>query len=155
MEEEKKKKKKKKALPVSIGGELLLHALDDGPVLKEQDGAGAGLEASHALGGWAELGLGNDGPEDLAGDVPELVVLGAKEDEQAVALAVEGRRDVEEGLLDDLLDASSGDGAEVLVQGVDAAAILDGSEESIRAAGGGDSSGSHCSGFGGGCEGWC
>lgn len=56
----------------------------------------------------------------------------------AGALAVERRRDVQDGLLDDLLDLGVGDGA-LLLEGVVGAAGLDGLEEGFgrHACGGG------------------
>jgi len=84
----------------------------------------SGLEHGHAASGRLPLGLGDDGLEDLGGDVPELLVLGAEEDDGAVALRVEARGDVLDGLLDDLLDASGGDG-QLLAERVVGAAVLD------------------------------
>lgn len=73
-------------------------------------------------------------------------MVGAEEDDGAVALGVEAGGDVLEGLLDDVLDALLGDG-EVLAEGVVGAAVLDVLEEGASADGRG---GCH---FVGGCGG--
>lgn len=67
---------------------------------------------------------GDDGLQDLAGGVPELVMVGVEEDDDAVGLGVEGGGDVAQGVLDDLLDALLGDG-EGLVEDVMRASVLD------------------------------
>lgn len=85
------------------------------------------------------LGLGDNGLQDIADNVPELVVLVLEQEHEAGGLGVEGGGDVLDELGEDLLDAGVGDGRG-LVEGVDAAAVGDGLEE----VGGG----SHC---GGGC----
>lgn len=120
---------------VAVQGVLFLHRVDDVLVLEEENlfrmsvigihtsillvywwdyrgayGAGARLEHVHAVGGVLPGIGGHDGLKDLASKVPELVVLGAEEDDDAVGLGVEGGGDVEDGLLDDLLDALLGDG---------------------------------------------
>lgn len=69
-----------------------------------------GLEHGHLAGGALELVGGHDGLEDLGGDVPQLLVLGAKEHNDTVRLGVEGGRNLVEELLDNLLDAGRGDG---------------------------------------------
>ena len=86
------------------------------------------------------LGLGDDGLQDIADNVPELVVLVLEQENEAGRLGVERGRNVLDDLGDDLLNAGVGDGR-VLVEGVDAAAVGNGLEE----AGGG----SHCGGGGG------
>lgn len=70
-------------------------------------------------------------------------MVGAEEDDGAVALGVEARGHVLDGLLDDLLDAVLGHGDEVLAQGVVRPAVLELLED-----GGGADGGRH---FGGGC----
>ena len=66
---------------VRVERELLLEALDDGLVLEVEDGAVAGLEAAvHLALGCAELVCGNDRLQDVEDDVPELLVLVAKEE---------------------------------------------------------------------------
>ena len=66
---------------VRVERELLLEALDDGLVLEVEDGAVAGLEAAvHLALGRAELVYGNDRLQDVEDDVPELLVLVAKEE---------------------------------------------------------------------------
>lgn len=138
-------------IPISIKGKLFLHALDDVLVLKEQNSACAGLEPGHAGGRRGEVLPGDDGLEDGGGDVPELVVLGAEEDDDAVGLGVEGRGDVEEGFLYDFLDAVGRYG-EGLVEGVDCAAGFDVGEEAVSAldGGGGFAGGKHLGG-----SNWC
>lgn len=116
---------------VGKGGELGLEALDGGLVVEEEDSARGAAEAGDAVGCLLPAGLGNDGLEDGAGDVPELGVLGAEEDEQAVGLGVERGWGVEGGLLDELLDAGGSDGAQVLVEGVDGTTGLDQLEEGL------------------------
>lgn len=98
--------------------------------------ASGALEESHLLGGGLKVLGRDDSLEDLGGDVPELLVLGAKEDDDAVGLGVEAAGHVEHGLFDDLLDALGAD-REVLAQDVVAAASLDEVEDRI----GGDGSG--------------
>lgn len=126
---------------VGVGGELGLHALDDGLVVEEEDGAGGALEHGHALRRVLPLVLGDDLLEGVGGDVPQLLVLGAEQDDEAVGLGVEGRGRVQGGLVDNLLDARRGDG-QLLGQGVVGAAVLDELEEEV----GGDLGGGHCVG---------
>lgn len=90
---------------VGVDGELGLEGLGGVGVLVEEDGAGAALEEGELVGGGLELVLGDNGLEGLGGDVPELLVLGAEEDDGTVGLDVEGGGSVEGGLLDDLVDA--------------------------------------------------
>ena len=97
------------------------------------------LKHGHASSGASPAILGHNGLEGLGGDVPELLVLGAEQDNDAVALRVERRRDVLEGLLDDLVDALRGQAAEVLGERVVGAALLDEVEDRV----GRDLSGRH------------
>ena len=112
-------------------------------------GSVTGAEAGDAGASVLPLGLGDDGLQDIADNVPELVVLVLEEENEAGGLRVERGRNVLDELGDDFLNAGVGDGR-VLVQSVDAAAVGDGLEE----AGGG----SHCaggvvlSGYGGECS---
>lgn len=85
-------------------------------------------EAGDAVASRLPLVLRHDGFEDVAHDVPELVVLVFQEEDQACGLGVEGGWDVLDEVGDDLLDAGIGDGG-VLVEGVDAAAVGGGVEE--------------------------
>lgn len=126
---------------VGVDGELGLEALLDGDVGEEEDGSGGALEAGDTVGGGLPGLRGNDGLEGVRGDVPELVVLGAEEDDEAVGLGVEGRGGLEGGLLDNLLDALGSHG-EVLGEGVVGAAVLSQLEDEV----GGE--------LGGHCEGW-
>lgn len=63
-----------------------------------------GLEAVDLLLGAVELVLRSKGLQDLDNVVPELLVVLVQQDNEAGGLAVEGRGNVEEGLLDKLLD---------------------------------------------------
>ena len=74
------------------------------------------------------LSLGDDSFQDIADNVPELVVLVLEQEHEAGGLGVERRGDVLDELGEDLLDAGVGDGRG-LVEGVDAAAVGDGLEE--------------------------
>ena len=64
---------------VGVDGDALLEALDRVLVLEEEDGAVAGGEALDLRLGHGELLCGDDGLEDVEGDVPELLVLLAVE----------------------------------------------------------------------------
>ena len=95
----------------------------------------------------------NDGGQDLAGNVPELVVGITEEKDVACRLCVEGGGDVEDGFLDDFLDAGVWDGR-LFLELVDCAAALDRLEELLGChfgrcggSGGGGSSGSECFGL--------
>ena len=100
-------------------------------------GSITGAEASDAAASVLPLGLGDDGLQDIADNVPELVVLVLEQEHEASGLGVEGGGDVLDELGDNLLNAGVGDGG-VLVEGVDAAAVGNGLEEA--------GSGSHCGG---------
>lgn len=123
---------------VGVEGELVLQGLCGRGVLEEEHRAGGALEERELVGGGLEVLGGDDGLERVGGDVPELLVLAAKENDGAVGLGVEGGRGVEGGVLDDLVDARSRDG-EVLVEGVDGATDLGHLEEEI-----GGELGGHC-----------
>ena len=76
------------------------------------------------------IGIGSDGVAGLTARARELLasanlVLGAEEDNDAVALRVEGRGNVLKSLLDDLVDALGGQRTEVLGERVVGAALLD------------------------------
>lgn len=129
---------------VGVEGELVLQGLCGRGVLEEEHGAGGALEERELVGGGLEVFGGDNGLEGVRGNVPQLLVLAAKEHDGAVGLGVEGRGRVEGGVLDDLVDAGRGDG-EVLVEGVDGAADLGHLEEEI-----GGELGSHCEVCGGG-----
>ena len=64
---------------VLVERELGLELGDDGLVLEEEDGAVAVREAVDAALSSSELLGGDDALEDVQGDLPELLVLGAKE----------------------------------------------------------------------------
>lgn len=89
---------------------------------KEAYGSVACAEARDAVAGRLPLVLGHDGFQDVAHDVPELVVLVLEEEDQAGGLGVEGRGGVLDDVGDDLLDAGVGD-RRGLVEGVDAATV--------------------------------
>ncbi|KUI71595.1 hypothetical protein VM1G_11752 [Cytospora mali] len=99
---------------VPLGDDL---GVDQGVVVLEVGTETLGLEGGPD--GELQHGVG-----DLGGDIPQLLVLGAEEDDDTVGLGVEGGGDVLEGLLDDLLDLGGGDG-QVLGEGVVGAAVLD------------------------------
>ena len=103
----------------------------------ETYGSVASAEAGNAVASVLPLGLGDDSLQDIADNVPELVVLVLEQENEASGLRVEGGRNVLDELGDDLLNAGVGDGG-VLVEGVDAAAVGNGLEEA--------GSGSHCGG---------
>lgn len=103
----------------------------------------SGLEHGHLAGSALKLVGGHDRLEDLSGYVPQLLVLGAKEDHDTVGLRVEGGRDLVEQVLDNLLDTGRGDG-QVLGERVVGPARLGEVDEGL-------SIGSHFGG-GGGCE---
>lgn len=85
--------------------------------------SGGALEHGHLAGGALPLLGRDDGLEDLGGDVPQLLVLGAEEDDDAVGLGVEGGGHLLQEGLDDLLDLVGLDG-EVLGQRVVRPAVL-------------------------------
>lgn len=115
---------------VGVGGPLGLEGGDGVHVVEEEDGAGGGTEHGHLVTGGLPVLGGDDGAEDVGGQVPQLLVLLAEEDDDTVGLGVEGGGGVEGGLVDDLLDALLGDG-ELLVKGVDGAAGLGQLEEGV------------------------
>lgn len=98
-------------------------------------GSVTSAEASDAAASVLPLGLRDNGFQDIADNVPELVVLVLEQEHEAGGLGVERGGHVLDELGEDLLDAGVGDGRG-LVEGVDAAAVGDGLEE----VGGG----SHC-----------
>jgi len=75
-----------------------------------------------------ELVLWDLGLEDVLDKVPELLVLRVEQDHETGGLRVEGRRDVLDGLCDELLDAVVADG-QFVGEGVDGAAVAHGFEE--------------------------
>lgn len=83
----------------------------------ETYGSGSGLEPGHLGASGRPLISGDDGLQDLGGDVPELLVVGPEQDDNPVALGVEAAGDVPKRLLDDVLNAISGD-RDLLVQAV-------------------------------------
>lgn len=86
------------------------------------------LEHVELLLGLGELVLGHLGLEDLLDKLPELLVLLVQEDNKACGLRVERRRNVLDGLGDELLDTLIGDG-DLVGQGVDGAAVAHSIEE--------------------------
>lgn len=115
---------------VGVEGKLLLHAVDDVLVVEEEDGSRGALEHGELVGRALPLVLGDDTLEDVAGQVPQLVVLAAKEHNEAVGLRVERRGSLQRRLLDELLDAGRANG-ELLGEGVVGAAVLGQLEESV------------------------
>lgn len=95
------------------------------------------LESTDPACGASELVLGHNSLQDIERQVPEFVMLGVEQHDEARGLGVERRRDVEHGLLDESCDLLVGDGG-LLVELVDGAAVLDGLEEGLG--------GSHCCG---------
>lgn len=86
------------------------------------------LEARDLGGGGLERLGGDDGLQGGERDVPELVVRAAGEVDDSSALGVEGRGHVQDGVLEDFLDAGVGDG-DGLVERVDASSNGEGLEE--------------------------
>lgn len=101
-----------------------------------RDGKGAAVtyrsvgspEAVDLLLGAVERALGSERLEDLDNVIPELLVVLVEQDNDASGLRVEGRGDVEKGLLGELLDLRVRDGR-LLVELVVCAALLDGLED--------------------------
>lgn len=91
-------------------------------------GAVACAEAGDAVAGVLPGVLGDHGLEDVADDVPELVVLVLQKEDQTGGLGVEGGGNIPDEVGDDLLNAVVGDGRG-LVEGVDAAAVGQSVEE--------------------------
>lgn len=85
--------------------------------------SGSSLEHAHLAASRLPLLSRNNRLEDLGSNVPQLLVVGTKEHDDAVRLRVEGRGDLVQEVLNDLLDAVLRDG-QVLGQGVVAAALL-------------------------------
>ncbi len=86
------------------------------------------LETIETLLSALPLLLSNDGLQNLLCDLPESNVLLLDQQNDPGGLAVKGRRNMKNDLLDDLLDLLIGDGGFVL-EGVDAATALDNVEE--------------------------
>lgn len=85
--------------------------------------SGSTLEHVHLAASRLPLLSRNNRLEDLGSNVPQLLVVGAKEHDDTVGLRVEGGGDLVQEVLNDLLDAVLRDG-QVLGQGVVAAALL-------------------------------
>lgn len=118
---------------IGIEGKLLLELLGGVFFGEEQNGAGSAFEESQLVAGRLPLILGDDGLEGVGGDVPEAVVLGAKEDNGADGLRVEGGGCGQERILDDLLDVGVGDaGGEGLGEDVVGATASGEVEEGLR-----------------------
>lgn len=125
---------------VLVHGELLLHGAGAGGVVKEHDGAGGGAEHGHAVGRVLPLVLGDNLLEGVAGQVPEAVVLGAKEHDGPRGLRVEARGGVQDGVVDHVGDARGGHArGQVLGEGVVGAPVLGELEEQV----GGELGGGH------------
>lgn len=128
---------------IGIESKLLLELLGGVFLGEEEDGAGSALEEGQFVASGLPLVLGHDGLEGVGGDVPETVVLGAKEDNGADGLGVEGGGCSQERILDDLLDVGVGDaGGEGLGEDVVGAAASGEVEEGLRSV-----LGSHCDFF--------
>lgn len=109
-------------------------------------GSSSGLEHGQLAGSAIPAVGGHNRLEDLGGDVPQLLVLGAKEDDDAVGLGVEGGGHLVEQVLDDLLHTSRCDG-QVLGERVVGPASLGEVDDSLGVGGHG--------GWFGGCKGTC
>lgn len=99
-----------------------------------------GLETVEALLGALPLLLCNYALQSLLCELPELVVLFFDEEDDSGWLRVEGRRDMEHDLLDNVLDLLIGDGR-FLLESIDGTAGLDKVEELLGL-------GCHCCGGG-------
>jgi hypothetical protein len=86
------------------------------------------LEAVNLLLGAVERALRSERLEDIDNVVPELLVVLVEQDNKASGLRVEGRGDVEKGLLGELLDLRVRDRC-LLVELVVCATLLDGLED--------------------------
>lgn len=95
----------------------------EGEKKKKTYRSGSSSEHGHLAGSSLKLLGGNDSLEDLGGNIPQLLVVGAEQDDDAVGLGVEGGGDMVEQVLDDLLNAGGRDG-QVLGEGVVAASQL-------------------------------
>ena len=113
--------------------------------------ASGALEHGHAARRRLPVSLGDDGLEGRGGDLPELVVLSAEQDNDAVALGVEAGGHVLKRLGDDLLDALGSD-AQVLVERIVAAAALEELDEGVCVGGHGCFGRGGCGGSAGGDE---
>ena len=108
-------------------GSVLVH---DCLVGKEEGGTGCSLEHAELLfSGRVGVG-GEDSLQGGLGDVPKLGVLVAKKNGNTCGLTIEGRRRLEGGFIDNLLDPSIGDW-KLLSEGVVGAALLSQLEEKI------------------------
>lgn len=88
------------------------------------------LEAIDLLLGAIEFVLRSEWLQNLDNIVPELLVVLVQENNKASGLAVERRRDVENGLLDELLDLGIRDGG-LLVELVVCATLLHSVEDGL------------------------
>ena len=110
---------------VGIEGEFLLQILDDGGVLEEQHCAEACAEAAVYLGLALGISLWRYNLFQFSfDDVPQLVVLLAKQDDGTGALGVEGGRAVLDGILDESRQLSLGMG-HLVTQGIDGKTYFD------------------------------
>lgn len=96
--------------------------------------SGSTLEHGHLASGRPPLLSRDNALQDLGGDVPQLLVRGAEEHDDAVGLGVEGGRDLVQQVLDDLLNAAGGDG-QVLREGVVGTALLGQVDQSLGVGG--------------------
>ena len=110
---------------VGIESEFLLKILDDGGVFEEEHGASPGAEAAVDLGFTLGIGLRRHYLLELRlDDVPQLVVLLAKQNDGAGALGVEGGGAVLDGILDKGCQLGLGMGHPV-AQGIDGTTYFD------------------------------
>ncbi|MNC15748.1 hypothetical protein D3C77_468750 [compost metagenome] len=110
---------------VGIEGEFLLQILDDGGVLEEQHSPETGAEAAVYLGFALGIGLWRHNLFQFSfDDVPQLVVLLAKQDDGTGALGVEGGGAVLDGILDEGRQLGLGMG-HLVTQGIDGTTYFD------------------------------